>query len=85
MSGWPVSSFSCALVGDRALMKVTLADRSTGTPSGYVGAAFRVSGLLVWGFTAGLLDRLLLVAGWEEPWDQGRFEELPPEMTGAPR
>ena len=54
-------------------------------PSGYVGAAFRVSGLLVWGFTAGLLDRLLLLAGWEEPWDQGRFEELPPEMTGAPR
>jgi 8-oxo-dGTP pyrophosphatase MutT (NUDIX family) len=54
-------------------------------PSGYVGAAFRVSGLLVWGFTAGLLDRLLLLAGWEEAWDQERFEELPPEMTGAPR
>jgi len=54
-------------------------------PSGYVGAAFRVSGLLVWGFTAGLLDRLLLLAGWEEPWDRDRFEELPPEMTGAAR
>jgi 8-oxo-dGTP pyrophosphatase MutT (NUDIX family) len=54
-------------------------------PSGYVGAAFRVSGLLVWGFTAGLLDRLLLLAGWEQPWDRERFEELPPEMTGAAR
>jgi 8-oxo-dGTP pyrophosphatase MutT (NUDIX family) len=54
-------------------------------PSGYVGAAFRVSGLLVWGFTAGLLDRLLGLAGWEEPWDRDRFEELPPEMTGAAR
>jgi 8-oxo-dGTP pyrophosphatase MutT (NUDIX family) len=54
-------------------------------PSGYVGAAFRVSGLLVWGFTAGLLDRLLRLAGWEEPWDRERFEELPPEMTGAAR
>ena len=54
-------------------------------PSGYVGAAFRVSGLLVWGFTAGLLDRLLQLAGWEEPWDRDRFEELPPEMTGAAR
>jgi 8-oxo-dGTP pyrophosphatase MutT (NUDIX family) len=54
-------------------------------PSGYVGAAFRVSGLLVWGFTAGLLDRLLRLAGWEEPWDRDRFEELPPEMTGATR
>ena len=54
-------------------------------PSGYVGAAFRVSGLLVWGFTAGLLDTLLALAGWEEPWDRDRFEELPPEMTGAAR
>lgn len=54
-------------------------------PSGYVGAAFRVSGLLVWGFTAGLLDRLLRLAGWERPWDRDRFEELPPEMTGAAR
>jgi 8-oxo-dGTP pyrophosphatase MutT (NUDIX family) len=54
-------------------------------PSGYVGAAFRVSGLLVWGFTAGLLDRLLRLAGWEQPWDRDRFEELPPEMTGAAR
>lgn len=54
-------------------------------PSGYVGAAFRVSGLLVWGFTAGLLDRLLHLAGWEQPWDRDRLEELPPEMTGAAR
>ena len=28
-------------------------------PSGYVGAAFDAAGLLVWGFTAGLLDRML--------------------------
>ncbi|MDT7571128.1 MAG: hypothetical protein QOE05_1302 [Actinomycetota bacterium] len=53
-------------------------------PSGYVGAAFRVSGLLVWGFTAGLLDRLMTLAGWEQPWDRGRHEELPPEMIGGP-
>ena len=54
-------------------------------PSGYVGAAFRVRGLLVWGFTAGLLDRLLRLAGWERPWDEDRIEPLPPEMTGAVR
>jgi 8-oxo-dGTP pyrophosphatase MutT (NUDIX family) len=53
-------------------------------PSGYVGAAFRVSGLLVWGFTAGLLDRLLRLSGWEEPWDRDRREQLPPEMAGGP-
>jgi 8-oxo-dGTP pyrophosphatase MutT (NUDIX family) len=47
-------------------------------PSGYVGAAFRVRGMLVWGFTAGLLDRLLALAGWEQPWDREQVAELPP-------
>jgi 8-oxo-dGTP pyrophosphatase MutT (NUDIX family) len=46
-------------------------------PSGYVGAAFAVSGLLVWGFTAGLIDRLLRLAGWERPWDTARIEDFP--------
>jgi 8-oxo-dGTP pyrophosphatase MutT (NUDIX family) len=44
-------------------------------PSGFVGPAFRVRGLLVWGFTAGLLDRLLDLAGWSIPWGPG------PEVT----
>lgn len=47
-------------------------------PSGYVGAAFRVRGMLVWGFTAGLLDRLLALGGWELPWDTSRVEPFPP-------
>jgi 8-oxo-dGTP pyrophosphatase MutT (NUDIX family) len=46
-------------------------------PSGYVGAAFDVAGLLVWGFTAGLLDQLLRLAGWEQPWDRTDVRELP--------
>lgn len=50
-------------------------------PSGYVGAAFRVGDLLVWGFTAGLLDRLLRLAGWEQPWDHADPEDLPPDLT----
>ena len=48
-------------------------------PSGYVGAAFEVRGMLVWGFTAGLLDRLLALGGFERPWDHGRLRELPSE------
>lgn len=48
-------------------------------PRGYVGPAFSVRGLLVWGFTAGLLDRLLTVAGWERPWDRSRIEGLRPD------
>jgi len=51
-------------------------------PSGYVGAAFQVRGLLVWGFTAGLLDRVLRLAGWEKPWAEDRLEEMPPESLG---
>ena len=36
-------------------------------PSGAAGPAFRVGGMLVWGFTAGLIDRLLTLGGWERP------------------
>jgi 8-oxo-dGTP pyrophosphatase MutT (NUDIX family) len=38
-------------------------------PSGWVGVGFEVDGVLVWGFTAGLLDRVFALAGWEQPWD----------------
>ena len=51
--------------------------RPTGSPCGTraasSGRASRVGGLFVWGFTAGLLDRLLQLAGWERPWDTGRM------------
>jgi 8-oxo-dGTP pyrophosphatase MutT (NUDIX family) len=46
-------------------------------PSGWVGPAFTVSGLLVWGFTAGLIDTLLRLGGWERPWQPGELRELP--------
>ncbi len=46
-------------------------------PSGYVGPAFHVRGLLVWGFTAGLLSRLLALSGLERAWDTGRVDDLP--------
>lgn len=38
--------------------------------SGFRGPGFEVGGLFIWGFTAGLLDRLLRLAGWERPWDR---------------
>ena len=50
-------------------------------PSGWVGPAFEVGGLLVWGFTAGLLDKLLELAGWAVPWDSSRRRELDPQTV----
>lgn len=44
--------------------------------SGYVGSAFTVGGMLVWGFTAGLLDRLLDLAGWALPWEPETVHEI---------
>lgn len=37
---------------------------------GWLGPAFSVSGMLVWGFTAGLLSALLTLGGWEREWDK---------------
>jgi 8-oxo-dGTP pyrophosphatase MutT (NUDIX family) len=45
-------------------------------PSGRTGPAFEVADMLVWGFTAGVLDRLLALGGWEQPWDRERVEDL---------
>lgn len=50
-------------------------------PSGHRGAGFLVRGLTVWGFTAALLDRLIDLAGWAEPWEAGTVLELPTVMV----
>jgi hypothetical protein len=46
-------------------------------PSGYVGPAFQVADLLVWGFTGGVLAALLELAGWARPWPHDRVADLP--------
>jgi 8-oxo-dGTP pyrophosphatase MutT (NUDIX family) len=46
-------------------------------PSGYVGPAFEVRGMLVWGFTAGVLGTVLELGGWARPWDHDRVVGLP--------
>ncbi|NYI96893.1 8-oxo-dGTP pyrophosphatase MutT (NUDIX family) [Streptomonospora nanhaiensis] len=53
-------------------------------PNGGTGPAFRVRGLLVWGFTAAILNRLLVLGGWERPWlDGAAVEPLPLPGAGA--
>ncbi len=37
-------------------------------PSGYPHPAFLLPGMLVWGFTGGLLAAVLAMGGWERPW-----------------
>lgn len=46
--------------------------------SGRVGPAFTLSnGLILWGFTAGVVARLFEHVGWERDWDRSRVETLP--------
>jgi 8-oxo-dGTP pyrophosphatase MutT (NUDIX family) len=47
-------------------------------PSGWLGPAFEAKELFIWGFTAGLLDRLLEFGGWARPWDRSVRRPLPP-------
>ncbi|MEV5126346.1 CoA pyrophosphatase [Streptomyces decoyicus] len=49
---------------------------TTRHPSGHTGPAFLVENALVWGFTAGVIDRLLHYAGWEIPWDRDKAVPL---------
>lgn len=50
--------------------------------SGYTGPAFWVTDdtdedLLVWGLTAHLLDGIIDLAGWTQPWHRGREIDVP--------
>ena len=45
-------------------------------PSGFTGPGFAVRGMLVWGFTAGLLSRPLALSGFERPWDASVMRDL---------
>lgn len=46
-------------------------------PSGRTGPAFHIGSMLIWGFTALLVDRLLALGGWERPWNPRDIRELP--------
>ena len=55
-------------------------------PSGWVGPGFLIGpgrDVILWGFTAGIVSRLLDHLGWTRPWDDSRTQELPPYMLTA--
>ena len=49
-------------------------------PRGFVGPAFDVADLLVWGFTAMVLDWVLEAGGWSRPWNDSDVRDLPKDM-----
>lgn len=52
-------------------------------PSGYLGPAFVLPDLLVWGFTALLLDRLFDLVEWQRPWDEAVIVDLPDALVAS--
>ncbi|MFF0489481.1 NUDIX hydrolase [Nocardia sp. NPDC003482] len=52
-------------------------------PLGYMGPAFAVHGMLVWGFTAGVLAGLLAVSGWEREWDHHDVRDLQASLAAV--
>ncbi|WP_203567805.1 NUDIX hydrolase [Aestuariimicrobium ganziense] len=51
--------------------------RSARHPLGGSGPAFVLDDIVIWGFTAHLVDHLLRLAGWEQPWDEEHLIDVP--------
>lgn len=47
------------------------------TRSGFLGPAFQVRDMFVWGFTGGILSQLFDTAGWTIPWDETQIVDVP--------
>lgn len=57
-------------------------------PIGYSSPGFLIGpdkSLILWGFTAGILNKLFDYVGMTKPWDESRTMELPDAMLGGPR
>ena len=58
-------------------------------PSGWVGPGFLIGpdrDVVLWGFTAGIIARLLDYLGWAPDWDRAQVRDLPDHMLqGVPR
>lgn len=52
-------------------------------PSGWIGPGFMIGSnkdVVLWGFTAGIIDRFFDHLGWSQPWDESRVRDLPVHM-----
>ena len=92
--GWWAQTSPISVVDDLEVARVLRAPLSELTdparrftvshPSGFVGPAFDIDGLLVWGFTAGLLSKVIELAGLERSWDTAEPRPLPAHLIGVP-
>lgn len=55
--------------------RVTVVLRRAGRE--YRSPGFQFDGMIIWGFTALVLDRVFTALGWTVPWDEARSLELP--------
>ena len=53
------------------------ARRSARHPRGGMGPAFVLGDIVIWGFTAHLVDQLLTLGGWARHWDRSAVVEVP--------
>lgn len=51
-------------------------------PSGQKGPAFWLDDLVIWGYTAGLLDTVFRLSGWEQEWDMTDVRDLGSVLNG---
>ncbi len=58
---------------------------SVRSDSGYIGPAFEVDGLFIWGFTASVLDHMLILGEWRRDWDPKRFRDIPAHLQAGSR
>ena len=86
----PLHAVDLAEVASVPVVPVVPAGRPTSRarvrhPLGYVGPAFEVDDHLIWGLSAHLLDAVLDLAGWQQPWDDARELPIPPRyLTSHP-
>jgi 8-oxo-dGTP pyrophosphatase MutT (NUDIX family) len=53
--------------------------------SGWLGPAFDGAGMVVWGFTGGIIDTILRLGGWERPWSSPEIRDLDRAWQAARR
>jgi 8-oxo-dGTP pyrophosphatase MutT (NUDIX family) len=84
----PVGPGDAEVTAVRRIPVAELADpanrRRVRYPTGQTGPGFQAGGMLVWGFTGMVVDRLLALGGWAVPWDSAQVIPPPPGAMPPP-